>query len=385
MKNLANKVQQASCIVIKIGSALLVDADTGRVRSHWIESLAKDIALLKLDGKQVVLVSSGSIAIGREILNLASNMIKLEEKQAAAAVGQGKLVQLWAHYLAQHKITAAQILLAPDDTETRRRHLNARATIKTLLNLGVVPVVNENDTVTTYEIRFGDNDRLAARVAGMISADLVILLSDIDGLYNTDPSLDPNAKHIEEVNEITETILAMGGSANASFASGGMATKLAAGQIATSAGADMIICDGRHEQPLKRLLDGARATLFHSSIEPHTARKKWIAGTLELAGSVTIDTGASKAISEGKSLLPAGITSVSGRFVRGDIISVRDSANHEIARGLSNYSHLEANQLKGRKSASFASIVGFQGRAELIHADDLVMMNLSREDNETSK
>ncbi len=385
MNNLAYKVQQASCVVIKIGSALLVDTKTGRVRSHWIESLSKDIALLKSEGKQVVLVSSGSIAIGREILKLTSNMIKLEEKQAAAAVGQGKLVQLWAHYLEQHNITAAQILLAPDDTETRRRHLNARATMKTLLSLGVVPIVNENDTITTYEIRFGDNDRLAARVAGMISADLLILLSDIDGLYNSDPSLVSDAKHIEEISEITENILAMGGSANASFASGGMATKLAAGQIATNAGADMIICDGRYEQPVRRLLDGARASLFHSSIEPHTAREKWIAGTLELAGCVTIDTGASKAISQGKSLLPAGITAVSGSFVRGDIISVYDSANHEIARGLSNYSHLEANQLKGRKSASFASIVGFQGRAELIHADDLVMINLSREDDETSK
>ena len=385
MNNLANKVQQASCIVIKIGSALIVDAENGRIRSQWIESLSKDIALLKSDGKQVVLVSSGSIAIGRKILKLTSNMIKLEEKQAAAAVGQGKLVQLWAHYLEQHNITAAQILLAPDDTETRRRHLNARATMKTLLNLGVVPIVNENDTVTTYEIRFGDNDRLAARVAGMISADLLILLSDIDGLYNSDPSFDSSAKHIEEVSEITEKILAMGGSANASFASGGMATKLAAGQIAINAGADMIICDGRYEQPVKRLLDGARASLFHSSIEPHTAREKWIAGTLELAGSVTVDTGASKAISQGKSLLPAGITAVSGSFMRGDIISVCDSANHEIARGLSNYSHLEANQLKGRKSSSFASIVGFQGRAELIHADDLVMVNLSREDDETSK
>ncbi len=385
MNNLANKVQQASCIVIKIGSALLVDAENGRMRSQWIEALSKDIALLKSDGKQVVLVSSGSIAIGREILKLKSNMIKLEEKQAAAAVGQGKLVQLWAHYLEQHNITAAQILLAPDDTETRRRHLNARATMKTLLSLGVVPIVNENDTVTTYEIRFGDNDRLAARVAGMISADLLILLSDIDGLYNSDPSLDSKAKHIEEVSEITEKILAMGGSANASFASGGMATKLAAGQIATNAGADMIICDGRYDQPVKRLLDGARASLFHSSIEPHTAREKWIAGTLELAGSVNIDTGALKAISQGKSLLPAGITAVSGNFMRGDIISVCDSADHEIARGLSNYSHLEANQLKGKKSASFASIVGFQGRAELIHADDLVMINLSRGDDETSK
>ena len=378
-------MQNASRIVIKIGSALLVDSKSGKVRSNWMESLAKDIALLKSDGKQIVLVSSGSIAIGREILNLTSNMIKLEEKQAAAAVGQGKLVQLWAYYLAKHDITAAQILLAPDDTETRRRHLNARATVKTLLNLGVVPVVNENDTVTTYEIRFGDNDRLAARVAGMISADLLILLSDIDGLYNTDPYHNLDAEHIEEINDITEDIMAMGGGANASFASGGMTTKLAAGQIATNAGADMIICDGRSKHPLKQLLNGARASLFHSKIEPHTAREKWIAGTLEVAGGVLIDKGALKAISQGKSLLPAGITSVLGNFVRGDVISIRDSVNHEIARGLSNYSHQEANQLKGKKSTSFTSIVGFQGRAELVHADDLVMMRLSREDNDPPK
>ena len=379
MKNLTEKLQKASCIVIKIGSALLVDKETNKIKSEWIETFCRDVALLKSNGKRIVLVSSGSIAIGREILKLSSNMIKLEEKQAAAAVGQGRLVQLWTHYLAQYQITAAQILLAPEDTETRRRHLNARATIKTLLGLGVVPVVNENDTVTTYEIRFGDNDRLAARVAGMISADLIILLSDIDGLYNTDPARDPNAKHIPEINTITEDIMAMGGNANASFASGGMATKLAAGQIATNAGADMIICDGRAKQPLQRLLNGARASLFHSAIEPHTAREKWIAGTLEMAGSVTIDNGALRAISAGKSLLPAGVLSISGSFSRGDVISVRTTNNQEIARGLSNYSHQQANQLKGKKSASFASIVGFQGRAELIHADDLVIMKIFRE------
>ena len=379
MKNLSNKVREASCIVIKIGSALLINESTGRIKSHWVKSLCKDIALLKSSGKKIILVSSGSIAIGREILNLKFKSIKLEEKQAAAAVGQGQLMHLWAHYLAQHRITTAQILLAPEDTETRRRHLNARATIKTLLNLDVIPVVNENDTVTTYEIRFGDNDRLAARVAGMISADLIILLSDIDGLYTTDPARDPNAKHIPEINTITEDIMAMGGNANASFASGGMVTKLAAGQIATNAGADMIICDGRAKQPLQRLLNGARASLFHSAIEPHTAREKWIAGTLEMAGSVTIDNGALRAISAGKSLLPAGVLSISGSFSRGDVISVRTTNNQEIARGLSNYSHQQANQLKGKKSASFASIVGFQGRAELIHADDLVIMKIFRE------
>lgn len=382
MEDLTKKLQQASCIVIKIGSALLVDKTTSQIKSEWVKLFCKDVALLKSKGKKVVLVSSGSIAIGKEILKLTSNSIKLEEKQASAAVGQGQLVQLWTHYLAQHQVTAAQILLAPEDTETRRRHLNARATIKTLLNLDVVPVVNENDTVTTYEIRFGDNDRLAARVAGMISADLLILLSDIDGLYTTDPSRDPNAEHVPEIKAITEDIIAMGGSANASFASGGMTTKLAAGQIATNAGADMIICDGRAKQPLDRLFNGARASLFYSSIEPHTARKKWIAGTLELAGSVTIDKGASRAISDGKSLLPAGVISVSGSFSRGDVISVITTNNQEIARGLSNYSHQQANQLKGKKSASFASVVGFQGRAELIHADDLVIMRQLREHND---
>lgn len=382
MNNLNEKLQQASCIVIKIGSALLVDKVTSKINSDWIAAFCRDVALLKSIGKKVILVSSGSIAIGREILGLASKSIKLEEKQAAAAVGQGQLIQLWTHYLAKHQITAAQILLAPEDTETRRRHLNARATIKTLLDLGVVPIVNENDTVTTYEIRFGDNDRLAARVAGMISADLLILLSDIDGLYTTDPARDSSAKHIPEINNITKEIIEMGGSANASFASGGMATKLAAGQIATNAGADMIICDGRTEQPLKKLLNGALGTLFHSALEPHTARKKWIAGALELAGSVKIDKGALKAISDGKSLLPAGVISISGSFARGDVISVRTTENQEIARGLSNYSNQQANKLKGKKSSSFASIVGFQGRAELIHADDLVIMKQLRDNNE---
>lgn len=365
----------AQRIVIKVGSALLYDSDTHHANHSWMQGLAEDIAALRTRGKQVVLVSSGSIALGRTILNLPAGKIALEEKQAAAAAGQVALVQAWSDVLAAHDLQSAQILLAPDDTETRRRHLNARATITTLLGLGVIPVVNENDTVTTYEIRYGDNDRLAARVAGMISADLLILLSDVDGLYTASPRRDPHARHIADIPQITPDILAMGGGTDTAFASGGMATKLAAAQLATQAGVGMIICDGRTHQPLAALGNGARFSLFHPSMNPMAARQNWIAGTLDPKGVVMIDAGAEKALKAGKSLLPAGVVSVSGQFERGDVISVIGADGTEIARGLTHYSDQDAHRLKGQKSTHFQELVGYDGRAELIHADDLVRLD----------
>ena len=277
--------------------------------------------------------------------------------------------------LRPHDIKAAQILLAPEDTETRRRHLNARATMQRLLDYGVVPVVNENDTITTYEIRFGDNDRLAARVAAMMSADVLILLSDIDGLYHKNPRQHADARHIPVIDEITDEVLQMGGSANSDFASGGMATKLAAARIATTSGVAMIICDGQTTAPLSALSQGARASLFTAKLAPSTARKNWILSALETEGQVKIDSGAVGALRGGKSLLPAGVTHVSGQFDRGDLIDIADQEGVVLARGLAGYAHEEAQQLIGQKSTDFESIIGYEGRAELVHADDIVLMN----------
>ena len=369
------RLEASQRIVIKVGSALLFDTQSGRANQHWMQGLAADIAALRADGKQVILVSSGSIALGRRLLDLPTGPIALEQKQAAAAAGQVSLVQAWSDVLEAYALKSAQILLAPDDTETRRRHLNARATIQTLLDLGVVPVVNENDTVTTYEIRYGDNDRLAARVAGMISADLLILLSDVDGLYTASPHRDASATHIETIEQITPEILAMGGGTDTGFASGGMATKLAAAQLATQAGVSMMICDGRHEKPLSALKSGEKCSLFHPKLNPMAARQNWIAGALDPKGSVVIDAGALKAVRAGKSLLPAGIVSVDGQFERGDVISVISVSGTHIARGLTHYSHSETDKLKGQKSTEFQKLVGFEGRPELIHADDLVLLD----------
>ena len=372
--NAAQLIDDANLIVIKIGSALLFNPDKGGLQSHWLAGLSDDVAKLQKAGKQVILVSSGAIALGRDEMGLANGKIRLDEKQAAAATGQIILAQAWNDCLKAHDITSAQILLAPDDTETRRKHLNARSTMQTLLNYGCVPVVNENDTITTYEIRFGDNDRLAARVATMMSADLLILLSDIDGLYDKNPRRFEGATHIPLVSDISDEIMAMGEQANAEFASGGMATKLAAARIATNAGVAMMICDGGTTAPLSALYDGAKSTVFTASIAPHTARKNWIAAGLDSKGAITIDDGAKTALSKGRSLLHAGVTKVSGQFERGDLIDVYDEGGKLIARGLSGYSATEAQALMGQKSSSFEAIIGYDGRAELVHADDLVMM-----------
>ena len=376
MKNLSAStlIDNAQRITIKIGSALLFNPEKGGLQTAWLAGLASDVARLHKAGKQVILVSSGAIALGRDEMGLPKGQIKLEEKQAAAATGQIILAQAWNDSLKAHGITSSQILLAPDDTETRRKHLNARSTMQTLLTYGCVPVVNENDTITTYEIRFGDNDRLAARVATMMSADLLILLSDIDGLYDKNPRRYEGAHHIPLIDELTDEIMAMGESANAEFASGGMATKLAAARIATHSGVAMMICDGGTNAPLSALYQGAKSSIFTANLAPHTARKNWIASALDSAGSLIIDAGAKKALSQGRSLLPAGITAVSGDFERGDLIDIYDLDHKLIARGLASYSSAEANMLKGHKSADFEKLIGYQGRAELIHADDLVVI-----------
>ena len=373
MRGIRDLIKSTRLVVIKIGSALIVDPATGKARADWMRDLAADVASLRAAGTQVVLISSGSIALGRQHLSLPAGAIKLPEKQAAAAIGQVELAQLWSNALQAHDMRTAQILLAPEDTETRRRHINARTTIQTLLELGFVPVVNENDTVTTYEIRFGDNDRLAARVAGMISADLLILLSDVDGLYTKNPHQSEDAEHIPEITQIEEDIMALGGGANAEFASGGMATKLAAARIATEAGADMVICKGSASRPVTALLDGARYSLFHRRTSPKKARKNWIAGALDPKGQIVVDKGAQSALLKGKSLLPVGILRLSGQFDRGDLVQIINAEGIELGHGLAGYATAEAEKIKGQKSQVIETLLGYEGRAELIHADDLVL------------
>ena len=363
----------AKIIVIKVGSSLLVDEDQNAINTAWLSGIATDIARLKAAGKDVVVVSSGAIALGRRLLKINHNKLKLQEKQAAAATGQVLLAHAWMDALGAHQVQTAQILLSPDDTETRRKHLNARTTMMALLQLNAVPVVNENDTVATAEIRFGDNDRLAARVAAMIGADLLVLLSDVDGLYTANPNGDNSATHIGEIAQITPDIMAMAGPANAAYASGGMVTKLEAARIATSAGCQMIICNGQSPAPLSRLEAGARCTIFAAALSPHTARKQWIAGALTPKGTMRIDDGAARALRAGRSLLPAGVIAVSGQFERGDLIKIEDSTGLVIGHGLSSYGHKDAMAIRGHKSNEIESVLGYRERDEMIHADNLVM------------
>jgi glutamate 5-kinase len=360
-------------LVVKIGSALIVDDGDGEIRRDWLDSLADDLSSLRSAGVEALIVTSGAVAVGRRALGLGHRALRLEEKQAAASVGQIRLAEAYRASLARHAIVAAQILVTPDDTEARRRHLNARATLTALLAMGAVPVINENDTVATAELRFGDNDRLAARVAQMASADTLVLLSDVDGLYTADPRSDPTAAHLPVVAELTPEILAMAGEARPGISSGGMVTKLAAARIATAAGCRMAIASGRSAHPLAALRDGARATWFLASGEPLTARKRWIAAHVAVSGYVSIDSGASRALASGKSLLPAGVAEVAGQFERGDLIAVRDGDGREIARGLSNYAADEARALAGRHSGLSETILGYRGREELIHRDNLVL------------
>jgi glutamate 5-kinase len=363
----------AKIIVIKVGSSLLVDEDQNAINTAWLSGIATDIARLKAAGKDVVVVSSGAIALGRRLLKINHNKLKLQEKQAAAATGQVLLAHAWMDALGAHQVQTAQILLSPDDTETRRRHLNARTTMMALLQLNAVPVVNENDTVATAEIRFGDNDRLAARVAAMIGADALVLLSDVDGLYTANPNGDNCATHIGEIAQITPDIMAMAGPANAAYASGGMVTKLEAARIATSAGCQMIICNGQSPAPLSRLEAGAKCTIFAATLSPHTARKQWIAGALTPKGTIRIDDGAARALRAGRSLLPAGVIAVNGQFERGDLIEIEDHAGLVIGHGLSSYGHKDAMAIRGHKSNEIESVLGYRERDEMIHADNLVM------------
>lgn len=370
---MSGSLAEARRLIVKIGSALLVDDATGDIRRDWLHALMGDLVRCRKRGQEVLIVSSGAIAVGRRHLGLIGRNLKLEEKQAAAATGQIRLAHAYQEALATHGLTVAQILLTPEDTEERRRHLNARATLEQLLALGAVPVINENDTVATTEIRFGDNDRLAARVAQMISADTLVLLSDIDGLYTADPRRDPAARHIPEVRDITPEIEAMAGAAPAGFSSGGMVTKLAAARIAMGAGCRLVIARGDTLEPLVAIEQGAPATWFIPSAEPRTARKRWIAGTLNPMGALTVDDGAAAALRRGTSLLPAGVVAIEGSFERGDAVRVLTRTGREVARGLSAYSSADARAIAGHKSGEIEAILGYRGRDEMIHRDDLVV------------
>ncbi len=365
-------LQKYRRVVIKIGSALLVDRATG-LKKAWLDAMCADIAALRSKGIDVLVVSSGAIALGRTVLKLPPGALKLEESQAAAAVGQIALARAWSESLSTDAIVAGQVLLTLGDTEERRRYLNARATINQLLKLGAVPIINENDTVATTEIRYGDNDRLAARVATMVGADLLVLLSDIDGLYTAPPHLDPDARFLDTIAEITPEIEAMAGGAASELSRGGMRTKIDAGKIATTAGCAMIIASGKPDHPLAAIENGARSSWFAPSGSPVTARKTWIAGQLLPAGTLAIDAGAEDALRSGKSLLPAGVREVKGTFSRGDTIAILGAAGREIARGLAGYDADEARQIAGKKSAEIAAILGYAGRAAMVHRDDLVM------------
>jgi len=361
-------------VVVKIGSALLVEQASGTIHRTWLNALADDVAALARRGVEVILVSSGAIAVGRRHLGLTrAGPLRLEENQAAAATGQIRLAHAYQEALARHDITVAQILLTLDDTEERRRHLNARSTLTTLLRFGTVPVINENDTVATTEIRFGDNDRLAARVAAMMNADALVLLSDIDGLYTADPRSDREARFVPEVPAITPEVEAMAGKAPPGYSSGGMVTKLAAARIAVGAGCRMAIADGRILNPLAAIDKGGRATWFLSQVEPRTARKRYIAGSLKPLGALVLDAGATAALKAGKSLLPAGVTAVEGSFGRGDAVVVRTADGAELGRGLAAYSAADARRIIGHKSREIEAILGYRGREELIHRDDLVL------------
>ena len=378
----SNPLRQARRIVIKVGSALLVDGKSGRLNRAWLESLIEDLLRLRRRGQQLVLVSSGAIALGRRHLGLAPGPLRLEESQVAAAVGQIRLAHAYKELLEAHDVTVAQVLLTLEDSEQRTRYLNARATLETLLALGSIPVINENDTVATAEIRYGDNDRLAARVAQMVSADCLILLSDVDGLYTADPNRDPQAQFIERVLRITPQIEAMAGRSNSDVGSGGMTTKIAAAKIAVGAGCHMCIASGHRRHPLKPIESGGRCTWFMPASTPVAARKQWIAGTLRPAGAVHIDEGALRALRSGKSLLPAGVTGTLGRFESGDTVGVLTADGTEVARGIAAYSDADTARILGRRSAEIAPILGFHGREELIHRDDLVILMQEPEGNE---
>ena len=369
----AERLANARRVVIKIGSALFVDQQTGAMNRAWLEGVCADVADLRRAGKDVVIVSSGAVALGRRELKLARGSA-LEDKQAAAAAGQIVLAHAYQEILRGLGITAAQVLLTLDDSERRERYINASKTLRTLLSLGAVPVINENDTVATQELRYGDNDRLSARVAQMVSAECLVLLSDVDGLYTADPRRDQSARYVEEVTELTREVLDMAGGPGSSHGSGGMRTKLEAARIAVGAGCRMCIASGHVSRPISVLLQGGKATWFLPSATPGAARKQWIAGTLKPKGTLRVDLGAERALAGGRSLLPAGVTAVEGPFGRGDAVSVVAADGREIARGLTAYPADEAAQIAGRRSGDIQEILGYSGGDEIIHRDDLVLL-----------
>lgn len=361
-------------LVIKVGSSLLI-GDDGHVHRDWLHGLAHDVARLHADGHELLIVSSGAIAIGSTVLGINKQRSKLSDLQAAAAAGQVQLVHAYQEALAAHDIVAAQILLTPGDTEDRRRFLNARGTLSRLLEKSVVPIINENDTVATEEIRYGDNDRLAARVSQLVMADALILLSDVDGLYSADPGKDNAARHIPEVHKISDDILSSAGETQSEIGSGGMATKVQAARIATHAGCSTVITNGAIERPLAVLADGCRCTVFHAQGSPAVARKQWLAGVLEVSGELHLDDGAAGALTSGNSLLPVGVTAVHGFFRRGDVLALIDSHGSEIGRGLAEYSSEEAKSLVGRQSEQIEELLGYRGRSVMVHRDELVLFD----------
>lgn len=366
------KLSSARRIVIKIGSSLI--AESARLRNAWLAAMAADIATLHAAGKEVILVSSGAVALGRPKVGLGAQKLSLEEKQAAAAAGQPLLIQAWQKAFEQHGIHVAQLLLTLEDSEDRRRYLNARATFTTLLSHRLIPIVNENDSVATAELKFGDNDRLAARVSAMLSADCLVLFSDVDGLYDKNPAEHADAKHIPLIKALTPEIMAMGGGAASTLSNGGMKTKLEAAQMATAAGCHMVIARGNEKHALQALLGGGTASWFMASTKPQLARKDWIAGSVKPRGSVTVDSGAAKALKAGKSLLPAGVIAVEGQFERGDIIHVYSAEGVALAKGIASYNAKETRRIMGKKSDAVEAILGYAHRDTLIHRDDLVMV-----------
>ena len=364
-------------LVVKVGSALLIGND-GHVHRGWLEGLAEDIARLNADGHEVLIVSSGAIAIGSTVLGLNKRRARLEDLQAAAAAGQVQLVHAYQEALSAHDIVAAQILLTPEDTENRRRFLNARGTLGKLVEHSVIPIINENDTVATDEIRYGDNDRLAARVAQLVMADALILLSDVDGLYTADPGKDSNAKHIPEVPNITDEVQTMAGETRSDIGSGGMATKVQAARIATHAGCSTVITSGAIVRPLEALAAGGKCTVFRAEGSPAAARKQWLAGVLEVRGELRLDDGAVTALKNGSSLLPVGVIEVVGNFRRGDVVTIVDASGNEFGRGLAEYSDEDAQRLVGCHSEDIEEKLGYRGRSVMVHRDELVLFDNER-------
>lgn len=368
-----NPCDHAHRIVIKVGSLLIADAKTGTPQTEWLATLASDIAQLRSRNIEMIVVTSGAVALGRNILNLGKGALPLDAKQAAAACGQTQLMQVWQHALSKHQLPVAQILITSEDTEHRRRYLNARTTLDTLLSAGVVPIINENDTVTTDEIRYGDNDRLAARVAGMVGADVLILLSDIDGLYTADPKSNPDAMLIARIDEMTPEILAMAGGAGDALTSGGMVTKLKAASIAMSSGCHMVIARGTRLHPLQPILEGGTCSWFMAKESPLGARKQWIANAVNRPGTLTLDAGATRAVIRGGSLLPVGVTATQGSWDRGDVVTLHDPSGALIARGICGYSQEETARIIGQKSDAIETLLGYKRKNELVHHDDMVV------------